>query len=71
MDKFEQSGVGKETNDSYKTFCQNAIHYKEKENTFTKNYKGVTFSLVIVVSVIIFGSIAIENDQIENPQQRS
>ena len=31
MDESEQSTSGKETNDSFNTFCQNPIHYKERE----------------------------------------
>ena len=30
MDKFEQSEIEKETNDSHNTCYQNAIRYKEK-----------------------------------------
>ena len=36
MDKFEQSDLEKETNDSHNTFYQNAIHYKERENALLK-----------------------------------
>ena len=36
MDEFEQSDLGMEINDSHNTLCQNAIHYKEKENAFIK-----------------------------------
>ena len=31
MDKFEQSDLEKETNDSHNTCYQNAVHYKERE----------------------------------------
>ena len=36
MDNFEQSNLEKETDDFDNTFHQNAIHCKEKENTFLK-----------------------------------
>ena len=39
MDEFEQSDLGKETDDSHNTFYQNAVHYKEKGNDFIKNYQ--------------------------------
>ena len=38
MDKFEQNDLEKETNDFHNTFCQNAIHIRENENAFMKNY---------------------------------
>ena len=38
MDEFEQSDLGKETNDSHNTCYQNSIRYKEKENAFIKNW---------------------------------
>ena len=34
-----------------KTLYQNAMHYKERENPFIKNYKGDKFSPVFVVTV--------------------
>ena len=50
MDEFEQSGLGKETDDSHNIFYQNAKHYKERENALIeKNYKCAIFSLVFVI----------------------
>ena len=41
MDELEQSDLGKETNDSHNTFCQDANYYKEREKAFIKNYSVV------------------------------
>ena len=51
MDAFEPSDSEKEANDSHSTCCQNAIHYKQKENAFIKNCKCGSFSLVFVIKL--------------------
>ena len=50
MDEFEQSDLGKETNDSHHTLYQNSKH-KEKEKAFIKNYKCGIFFLVFVIKL--------------------
>ena len=49
IDEFHQNDLEKETNDSHRTFYQNAIHYKERENVVIKNYKCGLFSFVHVI----------------------
>ena len=49
MNEYEQSDLEKETNDFHSSCYQNAILYKEKENTFIKNCKCGLFSLVCVI----------------------
>ena len=49
MDEFEQSDLGKETNDSHNACFQNAIGYKEKGNAFIKSCKCGLLSLVFVI----------------------
>ena len=53
MDEFEQSDVGKETNDSHdhNTFYQIAKHYKERENASIKNCKCDIIPLVFVMKL--------------------
>ena len=48
MDEFENSDSEKETTDSHYTFYQNAIHYQENENAFTKNVTMVYFLLSLL-----------------------
>ena len=51
MDELEQSDLENETNDTHKTFYQNAIHNEGKYNAFIKNYKCGLFSLVFVIKL--------------------
>ena len=51
MDEFKQNNLGKETNDSHNTCYQNEIRYKEKQNTFIKNYRCSLFSLFFVIKL--------------------
>ena len=48
MDEFEQSDLGKETNDSHNTCYQNAIRFNEKENAFIKILNVVYFLLSLL-----------------------
>ena len=48
MNEFEQSDLEKETNDSHNTCYQNAIRYKEKENSSTKIVNVVHFLLTLL-----------------------
>ena len=46
MDKYEQSDLEKQTDDLLNTIYQNAIHYKERENTFMKKLINVVYFLL-------------------------
>ena len=48
MDEFEQSDLENNTNDSFNTLYQNAIHYKEKDNAFIKNISVVYLLLSLL-----------------------
>ena len=46
MDEFERSDLEKQTDDSHNISYQTAIHYKERENAFTKKVMSVAYFLL-------------------------